>query len=429
LRLFITGATGYIGRNLVSALMGAGHEVIAASRERPDHLNTEWVGFDLSSEDPVLLPINVDCVIHLAARTAHSNLTAQTEILAAQQLIEASLLANARFIFVSSQVARPDAPTEYGRTKHEIEQIVLASGGYVVRPGQVYGGEERGLFGVLVKAVKKLPAIPAFVPAPQIQPIHVDDLVSCLIQIAETEDELPRAFNLGSPITVSFTAFLNLIALQRCNRHKTNIPIPSWLVTLGVLFLGKTLASKFGVDKLTSLFNVPFMRTERDLSSLGVSLRSLTNGLTRSGHSGRRSLIREAQALIGFVLGRSRVKSSLVRRYVRAIEHVSAGRIVGLSPFFMRHPAYLALLDFKHHSGSPFVTELTERINIATLVAEASPATSAYFLSSDELDSSIHNATRIFIALANESFWLTLRLLLKPILKPTSFQIVMHHGT
>jgi len=35
---------------------------------------------------------------------------------------------------------------------------------------------KRGLFGTLVKVVRRLPLLPTFLPAPKIQPIHVDDL-------------------------------------------------------------------------------------------------------------------------------------------------------------------------------------------------------------------------------------------------------------
>jgi len=55
-----------------------------------------------------------------------------------------------------------DAPTSYGKTKWEIEQLVLAARGYVVRPGQVYGGESNGLFGELIKFAKKSPIFQPF---------------------------------------------------------------------------------------------------------------------------------------------------------------------------------------------------------------------------------------------------------------------------
>ena len=421
-RVLITGATGYIGRKPIVVLIRSGHEVIVASRTRPERLQHNWVFFDLGNASTFTLPLNIDCVIHLAARTTHSNLKASTEILAAKCLLGAALTAQAKFVFVSSQVARADAPTEYGRTKYEIEQLVFKSHGYVVRPGQVYGGEERGLFGVLVNAVKKLPMIPAFLPAPRIQPIHIDDLALCLTKLIESKVDLPHMLCLGSPVAVSFTTFLNLIGLQRFNRNKPSLPIPRGIVTLCVKLLGKKLSSKLGVDKLISLFNVPAMSTAEDLRSLGITLRPLRAGLTRSGQNQRRELIREACALLRYVLNAQCAQASTIRRYVRAIEHLRESHTAELRPFILAYPAYLTLLDWRCNSNNKFASELAWRINMATVVAEASPHTAELFIGSDLFDNKLNNGTRIISSLCKECFWLVLRFLTKPFIEITSFQ-------
>src|SRR5690606_18848395 len=102
--------------------------------------------------------------------------TPEMEIHAASALLSATTALKARFIFVSSQTAQAGAPTQYGRTKHSIEQLVLESGGIVIRPGMVYGGPSLGLNGTLSRLVRKLPVLPAFLPSPRVQPVHVDDL-------------------------------------------------------------------------------------------------------------------------------------------------------------------------------------------------------------------------------------------------------------
>src|SRR5690606_42020834 len=47
-------------------------------------------------------------------------------------------------VFLSSQASSPQAPTGYGRTKAAIEAAILPLHAAVIRPGLVYGGEERG---------------------------------------------------------------------------------------------------------------------------------------------------------------------------------------------------------------------------------------------------------------------------------------------
>ena len=111
MKIVFTGATGYIGSSLTSLALNHGHEVIIASRCKP-HLELPWLSFDLLSGRSVLLPAGTNAVVHLAANTTHTNsLDEEREVLAATKLIRAAQKLGARFIFVSSQTARADAPT------------------------------------------------------------------------------------------------------------------------------------------------------------------------------------------------------------------------------------------------------------------------------------------------------------------------------
>ena len=165
MKLVVTGATGYIGCHLLSLATKKGYDVIAASRSRPQTSIFAWLPFELSSIKPLLLPQDTMAIIHLAAdTTCMEKGVFQSELLAAQALLKASEKVSAKFIYVSSQSARSDGPSAYGRLKWSIEQAVLSSGGCVVRPGQVYGGVEKGLFGTLVRIVMRTPILPAFLP-------------------------------------------------------------------------------------------------------------------------------------------------------------------------------------------------------------------------------------------------------------------------
>ena len=169
IKIVITGATGYIGTRLSVLATRHGYDVVGASRQQPASCIATWLHFDLASNEAVVLPVGTNVVLHLAANTVATNpLDNDVDVAAAKGLIKSAQKAGARFIFVSSQTAREDAPTPYGRNKWRIEQAVLVAGGCVVRPGQVYGGDLRGLYGTLVKAVQKLPLLPAFIPSPKV---------------------------------------------------------------------------------------------------------------------------------------------------------------------------------------------------------------------------------------------------------------------
>ena len=78
-------------------------------------------------------------------------------------LLQISVSLNAKFIFLSSQAAQEKSISDYGLTKWHIEKDVLASNGFVIRVGQVYGGKLDGLFGVLSSIVKKHHILPFFI--------------------------------------------------------------------------------------------------------------------------------------------------------------------------------------------------------------------------------------------------------------------------
>ena len=68
MRILITGATGFLGRHLLSQL-APHHELVALSRRAPGpELEglARWVPCDLSSLDVSVLPPRVDAVVHLA---------------------------------------------------------------------------------------------------------------------------------------------------------------------------------------------------------------------------------------------------------------------------------------------------------------------------------------------------------------------------
>ena len=430
MRILITGASGYVGGRLVEHAGRAGHSVIAATRSRPANPHLGWVVFDLAQAQSFHIPPGIDAVVHLAAVTTASDISPDTEIAAARHLAAAANHAGARLLFVSSQVARQDAPTPYGQIKWAIEQIVAAAGGVSIRPGQVYGGPERGLFGLLVRLVRALPVIPAFMPAPRLQPIHVDDLARAILAALERVAGSGCVLCLGSPQPVTFTSFLATIARQRVHATRLHIPVPAPLVLLGVSLLGKSLAGRLGLDKLKSLFDLPPMETRADLAILGLTLRPIASGMVRSGGDRRRQLAAEGSAMLAYMLG-SKPDRAIVARYVRAIETLRGGEALGLRGIFTRFPATLALIDTPATRKSQ-ADETGWRLSAAMSIAEASPAGALRFLGKPGHAPSgpLMAAMLITKAIALSVAWRLARALAAPLLRtPFDPQRAGHHGT
>ncbi len=417
MRVVVTGASGYIGTRLTSLALKRGHDVVMASRQRPPSFAATWFSFDLSLDNQVLLPTGTDAVVHLAAKTTHANcLDEECEVVAAKRLIKATQEAGAKYIFISSQTARPDAPTAYGRIKWRIEQEVLTTGGWVVRPGQVYGGELRGLFGMLTKTVRHLPILPAFIPAPKVQPIHVDDLADGLLRVAERSDIPSRVYCLAESEPVSFSTFLEEIAISRLRCWRGFVPVPIAVINVLAYPLGESLRTRLWIERLRSLFDLPVMATASDLNQLGLVLRPLRSGMHPSGNNRRSCLLREGHALLTYVLKES-PGSAVLRRYVRVVERMRGGRALELPKFFLRFPIYLSLLDESAWVDETVGVEFSWRLDAATVLAEATPFGAYRFLGLDRGHGVLSSLLSLTNAVVCEVFWRMLRLLFFPIIR------------
>jgi NADH dehydrogenase len=375
----VTGATGYIGQAVVRRLGVRGHRAIALSR-RPSPAVPRWRSYDLTRPLAANDLDGVDAVIHLAAETDRGPLAdADREAAALARLIEACRDRGARLVFVSSQTAQENAVTGYGRAKWRCEEASLAAAGIVVRPGQVYGGEELGLFGSLCKLVRTSPFIPRLLPDPVVQPVHVDDLAEALVICATSHDIRSGIYQIAEAEPVTFTSFLRMIADVRFSRRVISLPLPIqpviWLAHAPAL-----PAAVAGVaQRLHSLATLPTMDTPASVTALGLSLRPLREGLARSGHGRRRLLIAEARTLFRYIL-RGLVPLGVVKHYVRSVEALHAGQPLLLHPAIRRWPFLLAIVDVPLSRRGMESDAFLQRLDLATACAETSSEAAGHFL-------------------------------------------------
>jgi uncharacterized protein YbjT (DUF2867 family) len=412
MKIAVTGATGYIGGHFVKCARASGHRIVALSRRSPALLCSDWVPYDLSWTVEPVIPAGTEVVVHLATSQPSNP---QQEISAAERLIAAAKKVGARIVFVSSQTARPDAPTAYGRTKWHIEQQILSAGGWIVRPGQVYGGELRGLFGTLVETVKRLPVLPAFIPAPKVQPIHADDLSEGMLRLAERSDLQSGVYCLAMPTPVPFSVFLAEIARSRLRCRRVLIPVPVVIIKAFTVAVGKSWQNRLGLERLFSLFDLPVMPSASDLERLGLALRPLRSGMHLSGNDRRRRLLLEGSALLAYVLT-DKADGVLLRRYVRAIEKLRSGRPLALPGLLLQWPALLALVDGSD-TGTVWRQEFRWRLDAATSLAEATTQGAQHFLGlgyRHGFATSLFGMTRAIVAEVN---WRILGLLLAPMIR------------
>ncbi len=169
MRVFLTGATGYIGSAVLDAFVRAGHDVTAlvrsqAAAERVAHRTGKWIVGDLAApETYVPRAAGFDAYVHTAfepsARGAEVDAAAVDALLGlARPSAQAVVYTSGVWVLGPTQGADESAPVNpvaISAHRPALEARVLEANGAglraaVVRPGIVFGGG-RGIVGDLIK--------------------------------------------------------------------------------------------------------------------------------------------------------------------------------------------------------------------------------------------------------------------------------------
>lgn len=293
--MLITGATGFIGSHLAESALSRGYRVKTLTRRDwaegpPVPVENRYLG-ELPRRIPRDALEGVEVLVHCAAsfdREEQKAFAVNVEGTARLAMMARSMGVRT-FVFLSSQSARPDAISSYGRSKFEAEQRLLAETGLAVvilRPGLVTGIGGGGLFGRIVRIVRSWPVVPLMGGGVSIvQPIRVDDLCSAIFQAAELEGELRGCIlNLGHPVGMSLAQLVQEVAQSQLGHRKATVSIPLKPVEL-VLGAAEWFRMRLPIttENLNGLKLVERMKTAEDYSRLGIPVRPLSETVRGSG--------------------------------------------------------------------------------------------------------------------------------------------------
>lgn len=198
MRLFITGATGYIGSEVTAALRGRGHDVAALVRPETDSKALRDLGVVIIAGDLASLPSladslgSYDAFLHIAQanspeapalnRTALDVFTAQPGFL----VYTSGVWVCGNTGFDVADESTPPDPLPIVAWRPEQEQIALATGrGAVIRPGCVYGGRQSLCGGWFESAEQKKPVYLVGDGNNQWAMVNLHDLADCYVRITE----------------------------------------------------------------------------------------------------------------------------------------------------------------------------------------------------------------------------------------------------
>lgn len=191
MRILLTGASGFIGSALLDALHRHGHEVVCASRSRPNSPHAGWVRIDFSqATDPFAWRPHlqgVDAVINAVGILRENGIQTFDALhtRAPIALFDACVQAGVRQVVqVSALGADEQARSRYHLSKRAADRHLLSLPlrATVVQPSVVFGagGGSTRLFAMLASLpVLGLPAG----GRQRLQPVHVDDVVAAVVEV------------------------------------------------------------------------------------------------------------------------------------------------------------------------------------------------------------------------------------------------------
>lgn len=238
-RIFITGATGFIGKALLERLLASGGwQIKALARRVPeagadDSSGTAWIAGDLLNPESYRAGLeNVDTVVHLAASTGKASPSEHesTNVEGTRRLLAAAKAAGVRqFLHVSTiAAAYPDQRWyPYAQSKLRAEELVKASGiaSLVLRPTIVL--DARSPIWLSLSGIARLPVIP--MPGGgrvQVQPIAVTDLVAGIERALSEGKFTGETLDLGGPTPMTFADFMRAIHKGFHGKEPRLVPVP-----------------------------------------------------------------------------------------------------------------------------------------------------------------------------------------------------------
>lgn len=247
--ILVTGATGFVGRRLIRRLgEQGGLEVRVLLRpgsdldRLPRGVAVHAMMGDLRSMDSLLAAMDgVHTVYHLIGtdtRGRHSQLD-EVDVAGTQAVVEAGLAARiGRIIAVSRLGADRNSAFPTLRAKGQIEETIRRSGlAYTIFRSAVLYGEGDRFSSHLAMLVKSFPVF--FVPGDGeqiMQPLWVEDLITCLMLSLENLDLVDQIVEVGGPELLTYRRLIMRV-MYAIGANRPIVGVPFQVHSAGAWFL------------------------------------------------------------------------------------------------------------------------------------------------------------------------------------------------
>ncbi|MBD0348602.1 MAG: NAD(P)H-binding protein [Thermoleophilia bacterium] len=241
MKVLVTGATGFVGPKVASAIADAGHELRVLERkagkaEDAGVRAAETTQGDMTSAESVRRAVEgCEAVVHLVAiRQGKPEQFERIMIGGTRALLDAAKDAGIRRFVLMSALGTTEETKElvpYYRAKWAQEQDVKGSGidHVIFRPSFVFG-RDGGILPTFRRLARLTPVTPITGPGTQrIQPIWIDDVAQFFARSLTLPQATNRTWELGGPEAVSWNEFWQRLK-QVMGLRRPSLHVPMWFM-------------------------------------------------------------------------------------------------------------------------------------------------------------------------------------------------------
>jgi uncharacterized protein YbjT (DUF2867 family) len=250
MKIFITGASGFVGHEVARQAYQAGHWLRILARDSRARTVREVVSPNAAETyaGDVLNPSSlkgafqgIDAVIHLVGIISEvgSSTFENVHTEGTRNLVSAAQRCGVkRFLHMSALGTRPQATSRYHQSKWAAEEIVRQSGlQYTIfRPSLIYGPRDH-FVNLFSKIARISPVLPVMGSAhAHFQPVSVEVVATAFVRALSEPKSINQTFDLCGPETFTFPELLDqILAVTGRKRWKLQISLP--LARLQAAFL------------------------------------------------------------------------------------------------------------------------------------------------------------------------------------------------
>lgn len=237
MKIFLTGATGYIGKRLLIQLLTSGHTVICSVRDRKrfdimpytdfkDHITVveNDFGDDSTLEE---IPKDIDIAFYLIHSMSSDSDFSKAEKTSAKNFSNALEKTGCRQVIYLTGIVNEKNLSKHLQSRKDVEEQ-LKSKSYVLtvlRAGIIIGSGSAS-FEIIRDLVEKLPLMiaPKWLKT-LCQPIAIRNVIELLIGVMGRESTYNKHFDIAGPDVLSYRQMLLIYAEER-GLKRTIIPVP-----------------------------------------------------------------------------------------------------------------------------------------------------------------------------------------------------------